>query len=92
MSPEDMAEVDWRYAFGQGLFMGKHMARGDWFIASRFARASARLVWAWLRARGKGAGKRAALRLAQFLRGAWRGIRELGPVEARQPTPSADAT
>jgi hypothetical protein len=93
MTLEDMAEVDRRYAFGQGLFMGKHMARGDWFIASRFARASARLTWAWLHARGStSARNRAALRLGHFLRGARRGMRELGAVESTQLAASADPT
>jgi GT2 family glycosyltransferase len=49
-----LAELEARYARGQGTFYGKHLRRGDLRIALRVARDLARAPWRWLRGRVTG--------------------------------------
>lgn len=46
-----LAELEARYARGQGTFYGKHLRRGDLRIALRVARDLVRAPWRWLRGR-----------------------------------------
>lgn len=48
-APDQMAAVQRRYTIGQGMFFGKHAARGDFYLFRRALLATARHVWTWVR-------------------------------------------
>jgi GT2 family glycosyltransferase len=92
-----VAHVGWRgleervvqyrdYALSQGAFYGKHLARGDAFIALRLFAHELRALRRWARGTVQGDGEAATIGRAYalgLLPGCWRGLRSDAPPPRR---------